>query len=297
MRRIIIFILLTAGICLAGNTDIKPMLGTRIDFSHYLTRGLLVYWLMNEGVGTTVLKDVSGNNIDATFAATTASPSWVDGKFGPNISGDGGDYATAANESFLDFERTDRFSISCWINITTWGGAIVSKMVGGGNVEGWLLFAKEKTGPSEDAIGFELRSSGVSDLSITAAKDYTNLLGWHHIVATYTGSSSASGVKLYIDGIDEALDAATSDNLTTSILNNVSPQILGRDGANFLPTGEVDNVMIWNRTLTAEEAELLWTDPFVMFRSPLTKEFARGVPARFGSGELGTGKGFKKGKF
>ena len=51
-----------------------------------LSHGLTVYYLMDEGVGTT-LNDLSGNSNDGTFGAAAKEPSWV----AKGVSFDGGD--------------------------------------------------------------------------------------------------------------------------------------------------------------------------------------------------------------
>ncbi|KKT58929.1 MAG: protease Do, partial [Parcubacteria group bacterium GW2011_GWC1_45_13] len=83
--------------------------------------------------------------------------------------------------------------------------------------------------------------------------------GWHHYTVTYDGSSFASGIKIYEDGISLALNVA-SDSLTGSILNNVNVEIGDRDsGASSLNyPGLIDEVRIYNRALSGDEIKRLY---------------------------------------
>jgi hypothetical protein len=86
---------------------------------------------------------------------------------------------------------------------------------------------------------------------------------WVHVAGTYNGSSSASGVTLYINAAQQAV-SITGDNLTTTTISGV-PTLIGRR----LPTtygylsGNLDDVLIFNRALTPAEITQLynWRQP------------------------------------
>ena len=69
---------------------------------------------------------------------------------------------------------------------------------------------------------------------------------------TYDGSSKASGVKIYVDGVDEAVDAAW-DGLTDTIKTDLNVSIGAREGKSTWFTGVIDEVAIYNRVLNADE--------------------------------------------
>jgi len=70
---------------------------------------------------------------------------------------------------------------------------------------------------------------------------------------TYDGSSSASGVAIYIDGVLSPV-TITRDNLVGSILNDI-PLTIGNNNpsASFFFTGEMDDVRVFDFELTASE--------------------------------------------
>jgi hypothetical protein len=72
---------------------------------------------------------------------------------------------------------------------------------------------------------------------------------WHHVVVTYDGSSSASGMKIYVDG---ALEAPTvgNNNLTTST-TNTTPFTIGLRNNGATPfNGLIDEVVLYSDDLT-----------------------------------------------
>ena len=77
---------------------------------------------------------------------------------------------------------------------------------------------------------------------------------WHHIVGTFDGTIA----NLYIDGDLKS----SSDPVTYSVANNDAPLGIGQEvtGASGHFKGLIDNVMVFNRALSNEEVEELFTD-------------------------------------
>ena len=61
---------------------------------------------------------------------------------------------------------------------------------------------------------------------------------WVHLTLTYDGSSSASGVNMYLNGVPETI-IIVNNNLDASTLNTTDFQISGRDGGNGNLIGDV----------------------------------------------------------
>src|SRR5574343_1084076 len=102
----------------------------------------------------------------------------------------------------LNFERTDSFSISCWFKTTGTNSA--------------HLVTKRNASPIYQGRQFYISASGalyfslINDWSIgNRLQVYTttawNNGAWHHVVATYDGSSTAAGVKIYVDNVLQTL--------------------------------------------------------------------------------------------
>lgn len=172
-------------------------------------------------------------------------------KFSNGISIDGyNDHLIAPYSSDFDFERTDPFSISFWIKPKA--ASIYPDLMGHGAGTGYYFYKVDNN------LRFYLRSVyGTSMIAIQASSALQNDV-WKHVVATYDGSSKASGVKLYIDGQLYSTTTLT-DNLTSTLKNNTGFNIAhtGASGANWF-TGSFDEVRIYKRELSAQEANSLY---------------------------------------
>jgi hypothetical protein len=74
---------------------------------------------------------------------------------------------------------------------------------------------------------------------------------WYNLVVTYDGSSTAAGVKLYLNGTAITL-TATNDTLSASILNSQAA-VFGQIASLNYFDGHMDEVSIWSDDLTAAE--------------------------------------------
>jgi len=78
---------------------------------------------------------------------------------------------------------------------------------------------------------------------------------WYQIAIDYDGSGKAGGLVLYVNGKPEPVDVI-ADNLTGPILN-ASPLEIGDKKLGAPYKGDLDDLRIYNRRLTAEEIEAL----------------------------------------
>lgn len=137
----------------------------------------------------------------------------------------------------------------------------------------WTMMAAIKTSvaPAEDALiagnstaspftGYEIfiRPDGTLASRVLSSFTGNNYLGvfgytnlcdghWHVVGATYDGSSTAAGLKLYVDGYVEPL-AVERDTLTASIIS-ASPMLVGNQVGylnSFFLNGSVDEFSISN---------------------------------------------------
>ncbi len=157
------------------------------------------------------------------------------------------DYIDMGNT--LDFTNTDAFSISCWFKRTRSGVSefLVSKQDSTSNSRGYTLLIPFDDNKVTVVIRNNTASSGRLIVDCTTAITDTN---WHHIVMTYDGSSSVSGINLYLDGNNNT--GATSGTLSATISNSASFQIGAKNGGNEF-SGNIDEVSVFNLELSASD--------------------------------------------
>lgn len=165
------------------------------------------------------------------------------------------DYVTMGDVSSLSFERTDAFSISCWVARGTTGAnhTLVSKMASTGNQRGYFLFIS-----SGNKIRFFLRtdtSFTSQRLTAESASSITDT-NWHHILVTYDGSSATSGINIYLDGVAESL--TLTGTLSATIQNNNPFNIGARNNSINLANADIDEVSVFNTELSVSEVTTIY---------------------------------------
>ena len=160
------------------------------------------------------------------------------------------------------FQRKDAFSVGLWINLpeTLEEGVLFHKGKGTGlhGYRGYHLYLRENK--LEVMFAHTAPDNAIIEQTIeTIPKNE-----WIHLMLTYDGSSKASGVKLYLNG-KEMKTETQIDNLYKDIIffNYEDPiypepiepglQIGGRWRGVGIKGAKVDNIVVYNRRLTAIE--------------------------------------------
>ena len=104
-----------------------------------------------------------------------------------------------------------------------------------------------------------IQNSSTGNISISSSSNSITTNNWHHVVATFDGTQTdaADRVNIYIDGVlDNAYQVGTGTNLpsgSTGVFN-----FLGRTYLGIKQTGKIDNLAIWDSTLTAGNVTTLY---------------------------------------
>jgi hypothetical protein len=197
--------------------------------------GLIGYWKFDEGNGTTAF-DSSGNGNNGTLEN---SPTWVDGKYGTALNFDGIDDYVAIPDLYST--SPTELTVSAWMNsslITTWwrGDSIIHHCRHG-------EFALQLVYSGVICFGVKVASGIGADVRWNSSPNE-----WHQIVGTWRKGDS---IKLYVDGTLVNQTAANDEFLYDAYWLDAAIGSLYRSEAFF--NGTIDEVMIYNRTLSAEE--------------------------------------------
>jgi hypothetical protein len=197
------------------------------------------WWKLNDASGTSAV-DSSGNS----HTGTLSGPTWTTGKIAGGLKFDGtNDYASIPNDT--DFQVTDALTVAGWVKGNrSWDMGSYSDVIlrkGDANPNNWELGIMNGhvslNLDNYDGSGFE----GTTTLSLNA---------WHHVAATWDGST----VRLYLDGVLNNTPAA----YTASLGTDTRPVYLGgRIGSTDVTSGTIDDVRFYNRCLTAAEIAAL----------------------------------------
>ncbi len=194
--------------------------------------GLVGYWKMDEGVGTTTL-DSSGNGYTATLAGSTA-PSWATGKYGNSIDLD---YAGYGEFTDIAFGTTSPWTASFWIypnntknNIPLGRGTQSSYVRAYVNGASSSLAVRNTAAETETAVTVTMNTGT-----------------WYMVTATADGTGQA---KMYLNGQYVGLSnpGASGTPITFDRFGTAYP-----GNINFSIDAKMDEIRIYNRALSNSE--------------------------------------------
>lgn len=171
---------------------------------------------------------------------------FVDGRVGKGLKLAGKNHLEFENG--VQFERTNHFSYGGWVKFDEKSGTFISKMEAGPGYRGFDLIYDGK-------LNVHLVNKWPDNGLKVKTKDSFPQGQWMHVLATYDGSSKASGVRIYVNGKRRELETE-KDALKDSILNT-EPLRIGARHASSDFTGVVDEVRFYDRDLSADEAGAL----------------------------------------
>ena len=156
----------------------------------------------------------------------------------------------------LGFERTDAFSISAWYTAgPSTNKMLVAKMGEGSTYPGYYLALDHSF-----QLVFALYSDWTGGNRIEVRTNSAFNVGYHHVVVTYDGSSTAGGVTIYVDGSPVAM-TSTYNSLSASTLTSADLEIGRRNTSTShlnWGAGNIDDVGFWDKELTSGEVTWIY---------------------------------------
>jgi hypothetical protein len=197
--------------------------------------GLIGYWDANDNS-----EDWSGNGIDGTLTGNANVT--TTGKFGNSFGFDGaGDYVALGNNDNLN--EIKQITVSTWTKFND--DTAYQSLVGHfeDNLNQFFLHYH-----NAHSLRFRV---GNGTTNVAAIYSWTPELGkWYNIVGTYNGSK----INVYLDGILVAQSSMTGD-LSAGVANAF---IGSKRGFDECLDGAIDEVMIYNRSLSDSEISALY---------------------------------------
>lgn len=245
---------------------VKPPVGTILNRSHPLAKGLVGCWLMNERGGIRV-NDLSGNGNHGTLTNMDPATDWIMSPDGPGLDFDGvNDTVLCGSTTSLDLRSSGTVAVRF---LTTSSGyqTVVSKANFNTDRNGFI-FATQSWKFKIELCSASAQQTLTSSASISSGVRYSG-------AATWNGST----IRLYLDGkYDNSADQ------TVIPVDNVYIMRLGDDPVytSGRLTGQIFYVSIWNRCLSPSEVLSFYQSPYAMFQRDdawLYKPAAGGGPA------------------
>ena len=221
-----------------------------------LTEGLVGYYPFNGNAN-----DASGNGNNGTVSGATLTAN-KDGDVNSAYSFDGDqDIITIPNNDQIN---TSQITISAMIRPTRYTaleqdqGDNQQVIVSNAPQDGWGSGFEFKTFGETDNNGNQYLSLGVTGTVNGNFSSQTDNIGmslnqWSHVVYTHDDNN----IKFYLNG----QLVLSEDSPGTNFYNQNPISIGSRPSIRHVFSGGIDDVGIWNKILTAEEIEYLYSNP------------------------------------
>jgi hypothetical protein len=227
--------------------------------SKTLLDDLMLYWKFDNSYNDEIetLTPVSTTN---TSFSTGIINQGVLSSSGPDLyynGSMGNSFSDSATDNFSDVP----FSISLWVNISSVSSS-----------GGWIVSKRPESQSGADEWQLRLSSSRIlAIVCFVAGSAATNSIvcetnnalstsTWIHVVATYDGSHTVNGLKIYLDGVEQAVTRTTNGTYTGMLARvNVFRFFRLFNNNNTSLIGTIDEVGMWrNRELNQLEIDQLY---------------------------------------
>jgi hypothetical protein len=151
-----------------------------------------------------------------------------------------------------DFERDQPFSCGAWVQLPRRdrGGSIVARMDDTSDHRGWDLWIES------ERLAAHVINTWPDDALKVVTRDPLPVDRWNHLFITYDGSSKASGLKIYVNGREQATTVA-EDRLKSTIRTKAPLTLAQRKSGGRLNPLNIQDLRIYSRALAAPDVEAL----------------------------------------
>ncbi|MBZ5566204.1 MAG: LamG domain-containing protein [Acidobacteriia bacterium] len=224
----------------AGNIDFIIFPGFQVDTGGTLLTGLVSYYPEDNATDAYGSNDLTDHN----------SPTYGSGKINDAVALSGSSQYQSQEDGAFSFDYDDPFSISLWMktdDASKYQGLFIKGLSDPRHV--WNFFWYGPGGLFEAFIGNPTQE---------AWKDFSYSMdtGWHHVVLTYDGSGSYTGMKLYVD--DSEIGGSGTGSVSGTIVDSQNLKIGTKNVGYQDFDGQLDEIGIWSKVLSSQEIEDLY---------------------------------------
>jgi hypothetical protein len=216
---------------------------------------LIGYWKCGDGDTFPTLTDNSSNsndgtmtNMESTDIVNDAPTLYTLSTYSTKSLLFGAAQADVFIGDVLDSDYRDLLSISLWFKWSvSHEGVLVSKLSTSTGTPGYQILC----GTNNKLVFFLVNTYPTNAIEVETDGVYNDGF-WHHLTVTYDGSEAASGVTIYVDGIEVAR-TTNYDTLSATTVTSANLRFGGRDAGDIWFQGNLDEIEVYNRELSPEE--------------------------------------------
>lgn len=224
-----------------------------------ITSNLVGWWRLDEGLGSTTARDLSGKGKDGTLenGADPATAGQINRAVTFAGSGSGGDDQISLPTS-LDINNKSAITIAAWVKPT----ALVDfQRVFSlrSNDSNRIEICSSGTGAGGNNDFQVILCNGSSPHGVYTTGDIISANVWHHWCMVFDGSAPSNKLKIYFDGVLQSVTTAGTIPSTTPSISGSTGYIGRRGSDGTLPfAGVIDDVRMYDRALTSVDVTELY---------------------------------------
>lgn len=245
---LIILLALLAGAAVVGwNFEPVQAAARKIVYNLRFNDGLVTYWSFDGAtVSGTVVTDRSGSGNTANLQS---GPSTTEGVVGQAISFDGSnDYISSTN----GFSNPQNFSVSFWFKTSVASGHKIIGTESDATGTGSSSYDRQFYIGTDGKLYFGWYSGSFNTIVST---DTLNDDKWHYVTGTH---ASGGGGVLYVDGVSQGTAANDAESYVGYWRLGSYKLTSWTNASDGYFTGQVDEVRIYNRSLSAAEQAYIY---------------------------------------
>ncbi|MEM3074438.1 MAG: LamG-like jellyroll fold domain-containing protein [Candidatus Pacearchaeota archaeon] len=195
--------------------------------------------------------DVSGNSLHGlAIGNVERAQGKIDQAY--TFNGDSSNYVKVNDNNLLDFSQRQPFTISAWARTPNpTSNPSVKQIISKGNTGSCEANYGLRTMPS-GKIRFSLEGDGCPEDNVFVdSRNAVRANQWFHVVGVYDGNNN---LTIYLNGVLSNSSIINASKITT----NNQPLYVGWGHNDFPWNGTIDDVRIYNRTLTPAEIKEIY---------------------------------------
>lgn len=226
-----------------------------LDAGSSLESGLVGHWTFDGKDVQSTITDVSGSDNHAYFKGGATSSAKTIGRLGQAFNFDGSDdgVLTASNLVY----GSNVISVAFWGYWTDASQPCDPFMVSGDlEAQAGAFYIAPNLCDFGDDLTVGL--SGNSETARVESITRPTLNQWHHYVVVLDHSTNGGDITIYIDGASQSTTVEQNNKNTNGNLVSAQLAMMHFPGSPTHASGKMDDVRIYNRALTASEAQQLY---------------------------------------
>jgi hypothetical protein len=255
-----------------GFTNSQPAVLQVTNF--YLTNMLAAWWTFDDGAGTTAVDSSANVNNGTLINFPGDNSGWVPGRLGSalnfiNTAATPQEHVAIPDSPSLNFDGTLQFTLTAWVNgalAQSNSAAIICK----GTASGGEQYCLDANGGSvSGAYRFFCRNAAGAVTQVQLTNTPTGQ--WQHLAVAFDGV--AGFIRMYVNGQLVATAAAPASLLANAHEVSIGNRPNTADVYNIPFTGQIDDVRIYTRALSATDVQALYAQapflPVVFYTQPV----------------------------